>query len=286
VLLAACVGLLAYALVKAPDWGWGSAPFAATLAAALACGAAMVLRLRVHHSPVIELGLLRSRSFSGTFAASILYYAAFGAFVLSAVEFLTGVWHYSAVEAGLAIAPGPLMVLPFARIVAPAAARFGGPGRVAAVGCFVNAAAMLLWFARMQASPAYVTHLLPSQLLGGAGVGLAIPSLLAAGSASLPPARFGTGSGVLNMARQIGTVLGVAGLIAILSRGVPGDPVETFRHGAIMVVGLFAAAGLVAAALLGGRRVTATAAAPAAVPAAPPDSQPAPVTVPAGNGQC
>ena len=39
--------------------------------------------------------------------------------MLSSVEFLTGVWHYSAVEAGLAIAPGPLMVLPFARLVAP-----------------------------------------------------------------------------------------------------------------------------------------------------------------------
>ena len=58
---------------------------------------------------VIELELLHSRTFSGAFAASILYYAGFGAFVLSTVEFLTGVWHYSAVLASLAIAPGPLM---------------------------------------------------------------------------------------------------------------------------------------------------------------------------------
>ncbi len=128
-------------------------------------------------------------------------------------------WHYSAVEAGLAIAPGPLMVLPFARLVAPRlAARLGGPGRVAVIGCLVNAAAQLVWLWRIQAAPAYVTHLLPAQLLGGAGVGLTIPSLLGAGSASLTPARFGTGSGILNMARQVGTVLGVAGLVAILSR--------------------------------------------------------------------
>jgi len=81
-------------------------------------------------------------------------------------------------------------------------------------------------------------------------VGLAIPALLGAGSASVPPARFGTGSGILNMARQIGTVLGVAGLIAILSRLVPGDPVTGFRHGLALIVGLFAGAGLVSAALL------------------------------------
>jgi len=211
----------------------------------------MVARSRRHHSPVLELELLRSPTFSGASAASILYYAGFGAFVLSAVEFLTGVWHYSAVEAGLAIAPGPLMVLPFARVVAPwLAAQMGGPGRVAVIGCAVNALSQLLWLYRMQAEPAYLTHLLPAQLLGGAGVGLAIPSLLGAGSASLTPARFGTGSGILNTGRQVGTVLGVAGLVAILLRMSPTDPVTTFQHGAVLIIAFFAAAGVVAAALL------------------------------------
>ena len=141
-LLAAAVGLVALALVEAPGWGWGSARLIGLLVGSLACAAAMVTRSRRHHSPVIELGLLRARTFSGTFAASILYYAAFGAFALSSVEFLTGVWHYSAVRAGLAIGPGPRMVLPFARLVAPClATRLGGPGRVAAIGCAVNAGA-------------------------------------------------------------------------------------------------------------------------------------------------
>ncbi len=253
-LLAVAVGLLALALVKAPAWGWGSAGFVGLLIGSLACGLAMVARSRRHHSPVIELGLLRSRSFSGTFVASVLYYAGFGAFVLNSVEFLTGEWHYSAVRAGLAIGPGPLMVLPFARLVAPRlAARLGGPGRVAAIGCLVNAAAMLLWLSRIQAHPAYLTHLLPAQLLGGAGVGLTIPSLLAAGSASLPPDRFGTGSGILNMARQVGTVLGVAALVAILAHVDRSDPVATYRHGLMLIIAFFAGAGVVAASLLTGR---------------------------------
>jgi len=253
-LLAAAVGLVAFALVEAPSWGWGSAGFLGLLLASLACGAAMVARSQRHHSPVIELGLLRSRTFSGTFGASILYYAAFGAFVLNSVEFLTGVWHYSAVRAGLAIGPGPLMVLPFAMLVAPRlAVRLGGPGRVAVLGCAVNAGAQLLWFAQIQAHPAYLTHLLPAQLLGGAGVGLTIPSLLGAGSASLTPDRFGTGSGILNMARQVGTVLGVAGLIAIISHLAANDPVATYRHGVVLIIAFFLAAGIVSAALLTGR---------------------------------
>jgi EmrB/QacA subfamily drug resistance transporter len=250
-LLAAAVGLIALALVEAPDWGWGSPRFIALVIAAIACGAAMVARSHRHHSPVIELGLLRSRTFSGTFAASILYYAGFGAFVLNSVEFLTGEWHYSAVRAGLAIGPGPLMVLPFARLVAPRlAARLGGAGRVAAIGCAVNVGSQILWLAQIQSHPAYLTHLLPAQLIGGAGVGLTIPSLLAAGSASLPPDRFGTGSGVLNMARQVGTVLGVAGLVAILAHISAADPVVTYRHGVILIIAFFVGAGIVAAGLL------------------------------------
>jgi EmrB/QacA subfamily drug resistance transporter len=265
-LLAGAVGLIALALVKAPDWGWGSARFLGVLLASLACGTIMVARSHRHHSPVIELGLLRSRTFSGSFVASIFFYAAFGAFVLSAVEFLTGVWHYSAVQAGLAIAPGPLMVLPFARLVAPRlVARLGGPGRVAVIGCVVNAGSQLLWLSQIQAQPAYLTHLLPAQLIGGAGVGLTIPSLLGAGSASLPPDRFGTGSGILNMARQVGTVLGVAGLIAILSDVSASDPVAAFRHGVVLIIAFFAAAAVVSAVLL--TRRPASAAAPARPPA-------------------
>jgi EmrB/QacA subfamily drug resistance transporter len=250
-LLAGAVGAVAYALVDAPAWGWTSARFAATLCAGGALLAATVWRSAHHPAPVIELGLLRSRPFTGAFAASILYYAGFGAFVLNSVEFLTGVWHYSAVRAGLAIGPGPLMVLPFARLVAPRlAARVGGPGRVAVLGCLINAGAQLLWVYSMTVRPAYLTHLLPVQLLGGAGVGLTIPSLLGAGSAPLPPARFGTGSGVLNMGRQVGTVIGVAVLVAMLSGLGSGHPLPVFQQATLMIVTFFAAAAVVSAALL------------------------------------
>jgi len=268
VLLAASVALVALALVKAPDWGVESAGFVGLMAASLASGAAMVARSRRHHSPVIELELLRSRSFSGAFAASILYYAAFGAFVLNSVEFLTGVWGYSAVRAGLAIGPGPLMVLPFARLVAPRlAVRLGGVGRVAVVGCAVGAGAQLLWLTQMTAHPDYLTHMLPAQLLGGAGVGLTIPSLIGAGSASLTPARFGTGSGILNMGRQVGTVLGVAALVAILAHADPADALTAFRHGVVLSVAFFVAAGVASAALLTARTAPAAA---TKVPAAAP----------------
>ena len=256
VLIAVATGSLALALVKAPSWGWTSKDFFGLLVLALASSIGVVVRSARHAAPVVDLKLLESRSFNGAILASIAYYAGFGAFLLNMVEFLTGVWHFSPFDAGLAIAPGPLMVLPFARLVAPRlSATLGGAGRVAVTGCFVNVAAQLLWLSQIQVHAAYATHLLPAQLLGGAGVGLTIPSLIGAGTASIPPERFGTGSGVLNMARQIGTVLGVAGLIAILAGLNVADPVVAFRHGTELVIGFFALAGLTSAALLG-RRVT------------------------------
>src|SRR3954447_18382138 len=268
VLLALAVGLVAGALVKAPDWGWESAAFLGTLVAAGLCGAALGLRSARHPAPVLELALFRSRTFSGATAASVLYFAAFGAFVLNTVEFLTGVWAYSPVQAGLAIAPGPLMVLPFARLVAPRLIPLlGAVGRVAALGCGVSAVAQGVWLVLTQAEPDYLTHLLPAQLLGGAGVGLTIPSLLGAGSAGLPAAHFGTGSGILNMVRQVGTVLGVAGLVAALS--VPAaDPLTAFRHGVVLIIAFFVAAGAVCLAVLV-RRVR-----PAPVVSALPDPRP------------
>jgi EmrB/QacA subfamily drug resistance transporter len=259
VLVAVATGSLALALVKAPSWGWTSKDFFALMVLALASSLGVVVRSARHAAPVVDLKLLESRSFNGAILASIAYYAGFGAFLLNMVEFLTGVWHFSAIDAGLAIAPGPLMVLPFARLVAPRlSAKLGGAGRVAVIGCFVNVAAQSLWLSQIQVHAAYATHLLPAQLLGGAGVGLTIPSLIGAGTASIPPARFGTGSGVLNMARQIGTVLGVAGLIAILAGLNVADPVVAFRHGTELVIGFFTLAGLTSAALLS-RRVTSSA---------------------------
>ena len=257
--VALSVGALAFALVRAPEWGWGSRDFIGLLLVSVASAVGVFTRSARHAAPVVDLVLLQSRSFNGATIASVLYYAGFGAFVLNTVEFLTGVWHFSALEAGLAIAPGPLMVLPFARIVGPRLiTKWGSAGRVAVLGCAVNVAAQVLWLSQIQIHSAYATHLLPAQLLGGIGVGLTIPSLLGAGSASIPPARFGTGSGVLNMARQIGTVLGVAGLIAILTNLNPTNPLVTFQHGVMLIIGFFTLAGVVAAAMLSRRTVTAS----------------------------
>jgi hypothetical protein len=248
--LAFAVGAIALALVEAPSWGWSSSRVVVLLLGAVAVLGGVLAHSSRHPAPVVDLQLLRNRSFSGAFVATVVYYGGFGAFVLNSVEFLTGEWHYSAIRAGLAIAPGPLCVLPFARLVAPRLAPIlGGPGRVAILGALVNAGAQSLWLISMTSSPSYPSHLLPAQLIGGAGVGLTIPSLLNAGTQGIGPGSFGTASGVLNMGRQMGTVLGVASLVGLLSTAGSGS-LTTYQHGVELVIGFFAATSVVAAALI------------------------------------
>ncbi|MCQ0018412.1 hypothetical protein [Actinomadura madurae] len=84
----------------------------------------------------------------------------------------------------------------------------------------------------------YAAGMLPGMLLTGVGVGVTLPTLIGAAVSALPPAAFSTGSAVVTMARQVGTVIGVAALIAVLGRD--GD----YHAGWLLTVLATAAAGL------------------------------------------
>ena len=67
-------------------------------------------------------------------------------------------------------------------------------------------------------------------------MGLTLPSLASAAASSLPPARFATGSAVFTMSRQLGFVLGVAILVAVLGTVDRSDPVAAFDRGWLFMV--------------------------------------------------
>ena len=148
-------------------------------------------------------------------AATFLYSVGFFGMLLANVLFLTSVWDYSTLQAGLAITPGPLLVAALSGPSGRLAARVGyGPVLVA--GGLTFAAGLLFYVTTVDAEASYLTHWLPGALLVGVGVALSFPVLSAAAVAGLPQERFGIGGAINQTARQIGAVLGVAVLIAIV----------------------------------------------------------------------
>jgi MFS family permease len=173
--------------------------------------------------------LFRVRAFSTATSATLFYGAAFYGQILVNVLFLTGVWDYSILRTAVAILPGPLMAAVAAPISGRLADRYGYRW-VVVPGATLFVLGAVVMATAMPASPAYLTHFLPAQLLVGISIGTTMSTLGAAASQALPPAAFGSGSAVSSAARQLGAVLGVAVVIAVL--GTPGtaEALQAFHH--------------------------------------------------------
>jgi EmrB/QacA subfamily drug resistance transporter len=215
VLLTAAVGCLALGLVESDSWGWTSPAILASLSAVPVLLALFLRRSARHRAPVIELPVLRLLPFSTATAVLLMLSVSLVGMLLAVSLWCQDVWGYSALKTGLAMAPGPLAVPPMAMLAGPLARRIGN-GPVAAFGNLLFGIGLLYWALRWGVTSGYAADMLPGYLIGGAGIGLALPTLTAAGATALPPERLATGTGILTMARQIGAVVGVAALVVII----------------------------------------------------------------------
>ena len=179
---------------------------------------------------MIELPLLRVRSFALANLAAMVFFAGFGAMLLSGVLLLTEVWGYSALKAGFALSPGPLMAALFAIPSGRLGGRIGS-GRSPPPGASPSPPASPTSSPGRRRRPEYATTFLPGFMLGGAGVGMVLGTLPAAVTASLPPERFATGTAVFGMARQLGSAIGVAVLVALLNDTTGGDLLAGLQRG-------------------------------------------------------
>ena len=119
--------------------------------------APFVLHCLTSRSPLIHPSLFRSRSFTGASIVAIFFSASFGAMLLSIVLWEQGVWGWSALRAGLAIAPGPLMVPLMSFVVAGRLIARYGPAAVIALGSLVFGAGVSWWALAVTVQPDYVS---------------------------------------------------------------------------------------------------------------------------------
>jgi EmrB/QacA subfamily drug resistance transporter len=225
------VAALVLAIVKLNDWGWRSPSELATLAATLILIGAFARHCLRSTNPFIDPVLFWVRPYAGAVLVMAPYSAAFGAMLLSVSLWEQAEWGWTALQTGLVIMPGPLLVPTTSLLLSGRLISRFGSSAVVAAGILFFAFGLAVWATAVQTTPNAVA-ILGGMIPAGIGVGLTFPTLMGVAAASLPPSSFSTGSGVINMIRQAALAVGVAVFIAIV--GAPETPLQrlyAFREG-------------------------------------------------------
>lgn len=231
---AVAIFALTFALVEANNYGWTSAIILGLFALS-AAGFAAFAWLELHQrSPMLDLTLFRSGTFSGANAVALLVtFAMFGVFFFMSL-YLQRILGYSPVEAGATFLPMTILIMLIAPLAGRVSDRIGS--RWLTAGGMTLVAIALLIFSRLGQDSSFWT-LLPGLVVGGVGMAIVMTPITAAALAAVPVDKSGVGSGVLNTSRQIGIALGVAVMGAIIASyagdataGVTSQP-EAFLDG-------------------------------------------------------
>jgi EmrB/QacA subfamily drug resistance transporter len=240
--LAASAGLfmLVYGFSEASTTGWGATTTDAFLAAGVVLlGVFVAIERRASH-PLLPLRVVEDRNRGGAYLAML--FASIGMFgvFLFLTYYLQVTLDYTPIKTGLAFLPmvGVLMVASTASstVLLP---RFG-PRPLVAAGMLLAAVAMLL-LTGLGVHSGYVSAVLPSLLVLGAGLGLVFATAMNTATFGVPATDAGVASATVSTSQQIGGSLGTALLNTVATTAT-----------ASYLVGKQAASGLVAQATVHG----------------------------------
>jgi EmrB/QacA subfamily drug resistance transporter len=256
------LGLLVYAVVEAPDAGWGSLQTIVLFAGSAVLVAAFAAIESRHRAPLVPLRILRSRTLVGANAVMLLFgTVAFGTLFILTL-YAQQVLRYSAVEFGLGTAVFAVMA-GVGSIVGQAIVLRVGFRAVAAVGMALLGAGSLL-LTQVSVGGSYFGDILFGLIVYGAGFGLAFVTATVAALAGVAERESGLASGLSNTARYVGAALGVAivSTVAVsrsedyLAANEGANPLVVLNEGfqsAFVACVVLAAIGLALALLLPGR---------------------------------
>ena len=211
---------LVWAIIEAPQRGWGSA----SVVLAFTVGAVLLtafvrweLRTR---TPMLDVRLFRNGAFSGASGAiALAFFALFGT-IFFLTQYLQGVLDYTALEAGvrtLPVAGGLVLGGPLSARIAQ---RIGA--RVVVAAGLTTVAAGLALLSQVEVDSGYGL-IAASLAVFGVGMGAAMAPATESIMSSLPQANAGVGAAMNDTTRMVGGSLGVAVLGSLLSSGYRGD---------------------------------------------------------------
>jgi len=212
------VGLasVVFAVVRAPQEGWTSAPTLLIGTAGLAMLGAFVLLQARRQQPLVRLGIFRVPDLAAANVAQLMLGAAWIPMFFFVNLYLQQVLGLGAFASGAALLPLTVTIMIGMVGMAPRLIGRFGP-KAMTVGGLALLSVGLVWLSFMRPDGTFVVDVLPATLVTAAGMAMAfIPSLgLALSSAA--PEEGGLASGIVSTSYQVGSALGLAAMTALAS---------------------------------------------------------------------
>jgi len=224
---------LVYGLGEAAADGWSSVGVVAPLVVAAALLALFVLvQVRVSN-PLLPLRILANRNRSGAFLTIILAVLGMYGTFLFLTYLLQTVDHYSPLKTGVAF-------LPLMAVNGLAATQLASRlmphlrTRVLVVPGLLLAAAGVALLTRLSPGASYVSHVLPTEILLGLGLGIALVPCISTATSNADPRDVGITSATTNTSQQIGASIGTA-LLNTIAATATAAYLAAHRSGADVV---------------------------------------------------
>jgi EmrB/QacA subfamily drug resistance transporter len=233
--LLASGGLVAitYGLVEGQRYHWGKVW--SFVAIPLLIGAGVILLAafllaqarRQAGEPLVPFALFRDRNYALMSATNVIVSVGMIGMALPLTIYLQSVLGFSALKAGLTMAPSALVSM----FVAPAAGRLADRGGkyLLMLGLSLYAAG-LTWVLAVAGPGSRWQDFLPGFVVAGFGIGCTFAPMQTLATRNVQPRMAGAASGVLAALRQFGSVLASAVVLAVLQSRLAAERHQVFAH--------------------------------------------------------
>ena len=243
---------LVFAVVRAPEVGWGAPSTLLIGAAGVALLVVFVILQARLSEPLMRLGIFRAPNLAAANVAQFMLGAAWIPMFFFINLYLQQVLGLGAFASGAALLPLTVTIMIGMIFAAPKLIERFGPKTMTVMG-LTTLAAGLVWLSFVRPDGTFTVDVLPASLVTAAGMAMAfIPSLGTALSAAAPE-EGGLASGIVNTSYQIGSALGLAAMTAVAAAAGADQIGDVFAITDGYSAGLLGAAGIaVAGAVLAG----------------------------------
>jgi EmrB/QacA subfamily drug resistance transporter len=205
--------LLVYAIVEAPDVGWGDAQTILELGGAVAILSLFAMNELRHDTPLFPFSIFRIKGLAAADATQVIAMAGFYSMFFFLTLYMQNVLGYSQIAAGAAYLPTTFAVAISAGVSAQLLARVGT--RPVIVGGALLGAVGVYWLSQIPVNGSYASDLLPPLVIMAIGLGGVFVAVTTAAQAGVPADKAGLAAALINASTWLGSALGIAVLSAV-----------------------------------------------------------------------